>query len=750
MTEPLSKDWIQELWRLWSRIRKSRKNELTEITSTFGNPELLARTYTEPDCQRTNPADHHEDEPQRTFRQPIRQWLNGFLSGEFFERDGRNTLFVLSDAGMGKSSLLMMLKLTHLMSFWPNGLSFRLEKLGDNTLDAIGQAGRQNKTILLLDALDEDPEAWGQIEQRLSVLLHATQGFRQVILTCRTQFFPEGGQKPIESPEKVEVAGFVCNMLYLSPFSDTQVEAYLRKRFQNSWWMRLLKLVTGRDNRKLERARALLGPMRSLRMRPMLLAYIDILMDANLTTLTEYSVYSALVDEWLLREERKEPGGPTREALHQACLAVAMHLQRTGDRKLDADALKALLERDPEAELIKTIDVGGRSLLNLTSDPSYRFAHYSVQEFLVARYFVEGERPQERAGLRATDQLLRFLFSWAAEDPKERLGRVLTDGLAVDDIQRVGSVGLEGQDLQRVEMPIFLRGIDLSGSDLRWANLQDSDLRNADLRNADLRNADLRGADLRGVNFEKATLGSYALDGARVDPIERKGVVLVLVSGGEYSLGQGSEQHQVALSPFWIGKYPVTNAQYQAFLTENPGHQKPEFWGDKQFNEPEQPVVGVSWLDAMAYCAWAGFDLPSEAQWEAAARGPEGRIYPWGDQEPNAELANYDGREDRPTPVGTYPKGAGPYGTLDQAGNVWEWCRDTFYSTAYQGRNGQRDPVAPELDEPDKSIIERVRRGGSWSGDAGDLPAAVRFRNGAGRRYQDFGFRVVCGSVPEP
>jgi len=139
----LAKDWIPKLWKQWSTIRESRRAELEKIDNLFGKSELLAQSYIEPDCQRLNPADHHEEEPHHTFRQPVRGWLNAFLSGEFFERDGRNTLFVLSDAGMGKSSLLMMLKFSHMLRFWPNDLEFRLEKLGPETLATLEGVGNR-------------------------------------------------------------------------------------------------------------------------------------------------------------------------------------------------------------------------------------------------------------------------------------------------------------------------------------------------------------------------------------------------------------------------------------------------------------------------------------------------------------------------------------------------------------------------------------------------------------------------------
>ncbi len=232
---------------------------------------------------------------------------------------------------------------------------------------------------------------------------------------------------------------------------------------------------------------------------------------------------------------------------------------------------------------------------------------------------------------------------------------------------------------------------------------------------------------------------------------EVDGTVLLYVPGGEYTLGSddisGEEKpvHRVVLSPFWIAKYPVTNEQYALFLAANPGTREPAYWADKQLNQPEQPVVGVSWEEAQAYCRWAGLRLPSEAQWEAAARGPDGRRYPWGNDEPTPEHANFGNREGRTTPVGSYPKGAGPFGALDQAGNVWEWCEDVWDAAAYRERDGQCDPVTT-TGEP----AVRCLRGGSWVYDARYLAVAYRLRDTASSRDRYVGFRCLLPAGPEP
>jgi len=231
---------------------------------------------------------------------------------------------------------------------------------------------------------------------------------------------------------------------------------------------------------------------------------------------------------------------------------------------------------------------------------------------------------------------------------------------------------------------------------------------------------------------------------------EKDGSVLVYVPGGEYVLGAGDmgeaskPVHHVLLSPFWIGKYPVTNEQYGKFLAAQPGAPRLVYCDDEQLNGPTQPVVGVIWEEAQNYCRWAGLQLPSEAQWEAAARGPDGRRFPWGNDEPTPEHANF-APKDGPTQVGAYPKGVGPFGTLDQAGNVWEWCLDLWATAAYRERDGKLDPVSTVGE-----TSARCRRGGSWNYSARVLAAAYRDWSWASDRSSNFGFRCLLPARLKP
>jgi formylglycine-generating enzyme required for sulfatase activity len=233
---------------------------------------------------------------------------------------------------------------------------------------------------------------------------------------------------------------------------------------------------------------------------------------------------------------------------------------------------------------------------------------------------------------------------------------------------------------------------------------------------------------------------------------EVTGIRLLAIPGGTFrmgaeDLGNAKPVHKIRLSPFWLAETPVTNAQYGRFLTAT-GHQEPGKWRDAQFSDPQQPVVTVSWHDAQDYCRWATkasgrpYSLPSEAQWEFAARGEDSRTYPWGEEEPTPEHACYglEWGTDKPAQVGAYPRGKGPFGTLNQAGLVLEWCLDHWDSKAYQGREDQitRDPLVETGDTEG-----RVLRGGCWFFRALYLRAAYRFWYPAADRGDVTGFRVA-------
>lgn len=284
----------------------------------------------------------------------------------------------------------------------------------------------------------------------------------------------------------------------------------------------------------------------------------------------------------------------------------------------------------------------------------------------------------------------------------------------------------------------------------------------------------------------------------------KDGMVLLYVPAGEFVMGSTDEnidsvmaacsdcqrswfddefpQHTVYLDAYWIDKTEVTNQMFEQFIEETGYETDAEEKGLSWVNDPQKgswdevngadwlhpqgfssgirelgghPVVQVSWNDAAAYCEWVGRRLPTETEWEKAARGTDGRTYPWGDSDPAENLLNFadkntsydwsnqtvdDGYE-RTALVGSYPDGASPYGALDMAGNVYEWVEDWHGEDYYSG-SPSSNPQGPS------SGSSRVLRGGAWS----DLDVLVRSASRSGgdpdSADDSVGFRCALSSVP--
>lgn len=216
---------------------------------------------------------------------------------------------------------------------------------------------------------------------------------------------------------------------------------------------------------------------------------------------------------------------------------------------------------------------------------------------------------------------------------------------------------------------------------------------------------------------------------------------IVWIPGCTFQMGSsdgGSDEspvHTVTVNGFWMGKYEVTVEQYREFCQAT-GRNMP---GQPSWNKENHPVVNVAWCDAAAYAEWLGCRLPTEAEWEYAARGGlDGKKYPWGDEisDDDANCTGTEGRDQWATtsPVGSFP--ANGYGLYDMAGNVWEWCSDWYDSGYYSGRPTS-NPTGPA------SGAYRVLRGGSWLTDPNLLRCAIRLRSTPDYSWLIFGFRLA-------
>jgi formylglycine-generating enzyme required for sulfatase activity len=265
-----------------------------------------------------------------------------------------------------------------------------------------------------------------------------------------------------------------------------------------------------------------------------------------------------------------------------------------------------------------------------------------------------------------------------------------------------------------------------------------------------------------GIEFKRIPAGKFLMGSKEENPL---------------AFDDAHPQHTVEIpQEYWIGRYPVTNAQFRAFVqatryrttAEEKGSvyvglerdwiapygvdwQHP--WGPESSLEgkDEHPVVLVSWLDAQAYCAWLNqahadklppgwrFRLPTEAEWEKAARGEYASEYPWGSEEPDANRCNFNMNIGDTTPVGQFsPQGDSPYGCADMAGNVWEWTHTLFENYPYEVTDGRED---------EKAYGYRVLRGGSFDTSDRYIRCAYHTKNLTDGRNDASGFRVVASPI---
>jgi len=229
-------------------------------------------------------------------------------------------------------------------------------------------------------------------------------------------------------------------------------------------------------------------------------------------------------------------------------------------------------------------------------------------------------------------------------------------------------------------------------------------------------------------------------------PIEHPhGATMLPVQTGIFLMGSG--RREVWLEGFHLDRLPVTNRQFERFLTatgyqpdDEQSHRFLAHWPKGRLPKglEAHPVVYVSWTDARAYATWAGLRLPSEAEWEKAARGLDGRRFPWGKEKPTAQHASFDRQHDATRPVGSWPAGASPFGVEDLAGNIWEWCEDVDDPAFYrQGPdNNPRNTVGAER-------ATSVVRGGAWMFDARSLRTSARSSFPPTWRLEMIGFRCA-------
>ncbi len=421
-------------------------------------------------------------------------------------------------------------------------------------------------------------------------------------------------------------------------------------------------------------------------------------------------------------------------------LAFFMHHERL--KSIDVHEAKKILKRVIEDTRKQPVNKSNLDkffdeiepdcgLLNRLSSGEVEFYHLSFQEFLTAKYLLD----------RDTD------ISNYLEDPWWEESILLYSGLMNMDM---------GKRSNTLVKELLARPAKIEGKEVYCQLLGAKALRDFDPLKREKQNITLATGKLLGIIENepdvKNRIEAGDLLGILGDPrSERPGENMVYIPAGEFIRGSDAADaddrerpvRKIFLDAYEIGKYPVTNTEYRKFI-EAGGYEKkeywspngwewrvkekitaPEYWYNRKNNGANVPVVGVSWYEASAYAKWLSeesgqsYRLPTETEWERAARGTGGRAYPWGNDFDKEKCNSGELGLMRTSPVGIFPTGKSPEGCFDMAGNVWEWCSD-WYSSTYYKDSPSKNPGGP----PNGG--SRVLRGGSWFLDAVNCRAACR------------------------
>ena len=579
------------------------------------------------------------------------------------------------------------------------------------------------EAVVLLDGLDEAPDRTER-ERAARLFENATEAYPgcRFVVTTRPQAY--AGDAILD--------GF--HEAHIEPLKPAAVDTFLDR------WCRGLypesRRMAEEHRQELSDALRARPEIRSMTRTPVMLTALAVV-HWNERRLPEQraDLYDAILT-WLSRQREKKPGREKAERcltlLEVLALAMQNHPQGRQVRISTGWAATALAREFGNTSESERIGRAEQFLEQETADSGIivqrgselQFWHLTFQEHLAARAIAGLDKPDQIELLLREDKIYRLEWREVAlllaGILRVKQGKPKVDGLVAAILDRTGT---KLADQARVAgllgvMVNDLKPLDYEPSDARYRKLMDAVLGIFDREKA------------RTVEFAVRLEAAEALGQAGDPRIGREN--WARIEAGTFRVGEAPGR-EVTLEAYEIGRYPVTVAEYRRFA-EDEGYQNERWWKaggfgksaeptdwEEQKQHPNRPVTAVSWYEASAYCAWAGVRLPREAEWESAARGREGREYPWGKEKPDATRANYgETRPKHATPVGLYPAGATPEGIQDLAGNVWEWVEDRY--------------------EEDKL---RVLRGGSWYDVSAYLRAAERLRFVPDGRSDSFGFRVA-------
>ncbi|MDX1906389.1 MAG: formylglycine-generating enzyme family protein [Bacteroidia bacterium] len=638
------------LWTIWKEKREKKQSltQLKDLHPYFSEAEVerARKYYVETQGQNVPPS--RDQEPGRpnafTNRSPL---IPQFLNEAFANKDEDHRFYlVLADSGMGKTTFMINLYLRYLEHTQGKAHQIRLYPLGypdvQQEVRKLVEEGKDRDTILLLDAFDEDGEAARDYRKRMDEWVLLFKNFREVVMTSRTQFFPDEaattGLLSIPRSDPARPGFHQFKVMYLSPFSDADIKTYLNKKFPG-------RGLAAREQREL--ASRIVAQSPYLMVRPMLLAHIDDLMAGSGRTYQRTcDIYQVLIDKWLDREAMRKRENPDlfRMELIRFSEDFAAAVYQVWIREERLHLSPAELTAFAAAYQIKLdeVDMTSRSLLNRDALGNVKFSHKSVLEFFLAR--------------RAQADLVFFR-----------------------------DFRFQGMDVARKFMREY------------------------------------------GLLPEIIHIGADCT------------IDMISIKGGSFAMGSQEREdekppHRVELSRFYLGKYPVTQRQWEAVMGNNPS----EFKGE------DLPVENVSWGDCQEFIRKLNtktgmqFRLPTEAEWEYAAGGGAAQRTKWAgtdDAQSLGEYAWYDANSGGQThPVGQ--KRPNQLGLYDMSGNVWEWCQD-WYDDKYYASSPADNPQGPA------GGASRVVRGGSWLGDPASSRVSFRYLWRPDLRSRVLGFRLA-------
>jgi len=618
----------------------------------------------------------------------------------------------------------------------------------------------QGSAILLLDGLDEAPDRIER-ERMARLFENATQAYQRCRFVVTTRPKAYEGQSLLQDFHEARI----------EPLAPGAIETFL-EHWSRGVYPDSPQMAKSHQAELSEALRASLE-IRNMARNPVMLTALAVL-HWNDKRLPEQraDLYDSILI-WLSRSREKRPGREPAERclalLQELALAMQLHPEGRQVRVATGWAAKTLAVEFavvPERERLQraldfleqeTTDSG----IIVSRGGQLQFWHLIFQEYLAAQA-IAGRSERVQYDLLLKDETI-YRAEWRevalllAGILRVKQGKAKADGLVSAMLGRLGDKATLAQQARCAGLVGAivrdLRPLGYEPADPRYKSTLESvegifDARKAATVEFSVR---LEAAEALGQagdprlhkdNWVNIDASKFWMGAQKEDP-----------SGTNYdpkAYDNESPVHEVYLEAYQIGRYPVTVEQYRRFVEDENGYGSERWWAaggfgetkgpdgwDDQVLHPNRPVVNVSWYEAAAYCAWAGVRLPTEAEWERAARGTSGRKYPWGDEEPDSERANYsEGMVGHATPVGLYPRGATPEGIEDMGGNVWEWVTD-WHGEDYYAQSPRESPKGPA------SGTYRVLRGGAWDFNPWDLRAAVRNRTVPENRNNLIGFRCV-------